>query len=449
VPARPEETWSQIRSELQRVVPDTTYQLWLEPLELLSLDDGRVVLGAPEALRTWVADRHGRTLRTCAGRVLGDGVTVEVVGLDDAGARGAPVPEAPPSPLPAAAPEGFNPRYTFEQFIIGDTNRMAHAAALTVAELPGQAYNPLFVCGPPGVGKTHLLHAIGNYLSAHDPSVRVRYATAETFTNEFVRAVQDHAIEPFKARYRDVDLLLVDDVQFLERKTRTVEEFFHTFNAVFESGAQLVLTSDRMPRDILELEERLRARFESGLVADMGPPDHETRMTYLRKRARLDEVQLADEAPLERLASVITDSIRALQGAFIRVVAFHSLRRRPIDPELVDEVLQKVAPERAARARAEGPITVDAVQATVADTFGVTVDELRSDTRAARVSWPRQLAMYLSRELTDASLPQIGRAFARNHATVVHSCKRVAERIGEDPEALQAVNSLSERLRSA
>ena len=236
---------------------------------------------------------------------------------------------------------------------------MAHAAALAVAELPGQAYNPLFICGPPGVGKTHLLHAIGNYLAVNDPAVRVRYATAETFTNEFVRAVHEKAVEPFKARYRDVDLLLVDDVQFLERKTRTVEEFFHTFNHVFESGAQLVLTSDRMPRDILELEERLRARFESGLVADVGQPDHSTRMTFLRKRARTDEVELVDESPLERIAAAIPESIRALQGAFIRVVAYHSLRRRPIDGPLVDEVLAGLYPDR----RPTGPRSVADVQA--------------------------------------------------------------------------------------
>jgi chromosomal replication initiator protein len=448
VPAHPEETWTRIRGELRQVVPETTYQLWLEPLRLLSLTDDRLVVGAPASLRTWVAERHGATLRACARRVLGDATEVDVVNVEEGAAPSAfgravpPVPASAPA-LPPAEP--FNPRYTFEQFILGDTNRMAHAAALVVAELPGQAYNPLFICGPPGVGKTHLLHAIGNYLAVNDPAVRVRYATAETFTNEFVRAIHDKAVEPFKARYRDVDLLLVDDVQFLERKTRTVEEFFHTFNHVFESGAQLVLTSDRMPRDILELEERLRARFESGLVADVGPPDHATRMTFLRKRAHTDDVELSDESPLERIAAAIPESIRALQGAFIRVVAYHSLRRRPIDGALVDEVLSGLYPDR----RPTGPRSISDVQAAVCDDFGLTVDELRSPSRAARVTWPRQVAMYLSRELTDASLPAIGREFDRNHATVIHACRRASERMSEDPDALQAVNSLTERLRSS
>jgi chromosomal replication initiator protein len=365
------------------------------------------------------------------------------------------VPSTDPAPAPETArpvsswsrPEPvptLNPKYGFEQFVIGDTNRMAHAAALAVAEMPGQAYNPLFIYGAPGLGKTHLLHAIGNYVTGHDPSLSVRYATVESFTNHFVHSLQAGSTDEFKASYRASDVLLIDDVQFLQSKARTEEEFFHTFNALYESGSQLVLTSDRPPRDLAALEDRLRERFESGLVTDVHPPDLATRLTILRKRVQHDRIELSDLSALEVIAERITANVRALEGALVRVVAYHSLTRRPIDAALAREVLDTLYP--AARRRPSR--SVHEVQRATCEAFSLSLEELLSASRSQRLAWPRQVAMYLARELTDQTLPAIGREFGgRNHATVIHACKRTAERIGTDREAYALVNTITERLQ--
>jgi chromosomal replication initiator protein len=432
-------TWDRIRGELRRSVTDSTYHLWLEPLRLRAVLGDEVVVGAPDEIRSWVGNRYGRVLQSCAAAVLGPGARVSVVPLEgDLEAK----PAAPARRAPGPAAEAFNPKYTFEQFVIGDANRLAHAAALAVAELPGQAYNPLFIYGPPGLGKTHLLHAIANYLAVNEPSATVRYTTVESFTNHFIQALQSGGLERFKALYRDTDVLLIDDVQFLVAKAKTEEEFFHTFNALYETGAQLVLTSDRVPGDLAQLEDRLRERFAAGLVTDIGPPDPAMRLTILRKRVRHDGIDASDAA-LRHIAERIEGNIRALEGALIRVVAYHSLTRRPIDAELVDQVLDGLYPQT----RAPAPRRVRDVQAATCDAFGVTMDQLRSSSRVARVAWPRQIAMYLSRELTDESLPAIGREFGnRNHTTVLHACRRTSERMAEDPEAYEAVNSVQARL---
>jgi chromosomal replication initiator protein len=329
--------------------------------------------------------------------------------------------------------------------VIGDANRLAHAAALAVAELPGLAYNPLFICGPPGLGKTHLLHSIANYVSAHGDGATVLYTTAEAFTDEFVGALHHGALEAFKAAYRGVDLLLVDDVQFLQSKARTEQEFFHTFNALQGAGAQLVLTSDRLPRDLDALEDRLRERFEAGLVTDVRPPDLTTRRTILRKRVQQDALAGIDPAAVDLIAKRVDTNIRALEGALIRVVAYGSLTGRAVGPELADEVLTGLYPGLRPQRR-----SVEDIQHRVCEAFGVSMDQLLSSSRAAPVAWPRQVAMYLSRELTDQTLPAIGRAFGgRNHTTVMHACRRTAERMASDPDAYDTVRHLTEELGSS
>jgi chromosomal replication initiator protein len=358
-------------------------------------------------------------------------------------------------PVPAGDPRAalfddevsrLNPKFTFEQFVIGDANRFAHAAALAVAELPGQAYNPLFIVGPPGVGKTHLLHSVGNYVRAYGGGLTVRYTTVERFTNEFLEALKARDVDAFKHRYRRNDVLLIDDVQFLESKVKTEEEFFHTFNALHETGSQLVLTSDRPPRDMAALQDRLRQRFESGLLVDIQSPDPRTRLTVLRKRAHHDGVALADDGVLELIADRVTDNVRGLEAALIRVVAYASLTDAVIDRALADEVLTQLY-GRAARNAAAGPPTVELIQEVVADVFGLTREELVSPSRTARVAWPRQVAMYLSREHTHETLPAIGRSFGgRDHSTVLHACKRAASRIGTDPDAYDAVATITARL---
>jgi chromosomal replication initiator protein len=378
--------------------------------------------------------------------VLGDQADIQLV--PDPGPS-APADAAVPR---AAEPEegALNPKLTFEQFVIGDSNRFAHAAALAVAELPGQAYNPLFIYGPPGVGKTHLLHSIGNYVRAFGGGLTVRATTTERFTSEFVAALQSGAVDRFKGRFRRADVLLIDDVQFLESKARTEEEFFHTFNALHEAGSQLVLTSDRLPRDLAALEDRMRERFEAGLVADIAAPDRAVRLAVLRMRVQHDGIRLADPEALDVIADRVVDNLRALEGALIRVVAFHSLTGRSLDAELAAEVLDGLYPARGRLSQTLPAPTIELIQQMTCEAFGITVEELVSHGRTSRVAWPRQVAMYLCREHTDHSLPVIGRRFGgRNHTTVLHACRRTSERLASDQDAFDAVRSLSARLRGA
>ena len=427
----PDEVWQTIRSELRRVVGESTYEIWIAPLEVAALEGGVLLLKAPPATRAWVAKRFGRILDRCARSVTSGELQVAIEGSVVAGEPASPSSDH-------GADEHLNPRYSFDQFVIGDGNRLAHAAALAVAELPGQAYNPLFLYAPPGLGKTHLLHAIGNYVRAFGGSTVVRYTTVEAFTNQFIKALGSRSLEDFKRSYRNVDVLLIDDVQFLASKAKTEEEFFHTFNALYETGRQLVLTCDRLPRALVSVEERLRERFEAGLVADIGAPDFATRVAILRKRAMLDRVPLADDAVLGAIAERVTDNIRALEGALIRVVAYHSLTGRPIDLELTRTVLDTMYP----RAPARGA-SITEIQAAVASRYDLAVSDLLSSSRTARIVWPRQLAIYLSREFTGTSLQTIGDAFGgRNHATVLHACKRVADRLADDQQLCEELGEL-------
>ncbi|HEV7807882.1 MAG TPA: chromosomal replication initiator protein DnaA [Solirubrobacteraceae bacterium] len=436
--------WASIRSELRGAVPDSTFEIWLAPLTVRALVDGTLVVGAPDEIRNWVADRFAGVLQTCAAAVLGPHVAVDVVAPD------APIVAPAPDARPGSAPDesceevDFHPKLTFDQFVIGASNRFAHAAALAVAELPGQAYNPLFLYGPPGLGKTHLLHAIGNYICAHGGGLRVRSTTAERFTSEFVTALQTRDVEDFKARFRETDVLLIDDVQFLQRKAKTEEEFFHTFNALHETGSQLVLTCDRLPADMAALEARLLERFQAGLVAEIKPPDLPTRLTILRKRVQHDGIELADEGALHAIAHRITSNARALEGALIRIVAYHSLTRRPIDVELANEVLAGLYPN--ARP-AQQALTIERIQQLTCEAFSISREELLSSGRSGRVAWPRQVAMYLARQHTGETLPAIGRQFGgRNHTTVMYACRKAGERIAQDPAAQAVVRDLERRL---
>jgi chromosomal replication initiator protein len=439
LPAQPDavSAWRAIRAELQRLVGSSAYEIWLAPIELESFDGDVLLLRTPQATEKWLTGRFGPILERCVRQTLGAHTRVAFAGPGRTGPSHEPQPRRS---VPDGEPTELNPRYRFEQFVIGEGNRLAHAAALAVAELPGQAYNPLFLYAPPGLGKTHLLHAIGNYVLDYGGGATVRYATAESFTNHFITALSTKSIDAFKHAYRDADVLLIDDIQFLASKARTEEEFFHTFNALYEHGRQLVLTCDRLPRALVSIEQRLRERFEAGLVADIRPPDHATRVTILRKRAAVDNLPLADPAVLDLIADRVPDNIRALEGALIRVVAFHSLTQRPIDRALTQEVLDAMYPTR----RGSGPPSIVEVQSIVAAHFKLSVEELTSPSRVSAVSWPRQVAIHLARDLTGASLPTIGRAFGgRNHTTVLHACKRVSERLKNDQHVVDEIASLS------
>jgi chromosomal replication initiator protein len=437
LPAQPDAVpaWRAIRAELQRLVGPSAYEIWIAPIDLESFDGDVLLLRAPQVTQKWLTGRFGPVLERCVRHTLGAHIRVAFAGASTSHRE-------PPArrPGPDGGPTDLNPRYRFEQFVIGEGNRLAHAAALAVAELPGQAYNPLFLYAPPGLGKTHLLHAIGNYVLDYGGGASVRYTTAESFTNHFISALGTKSVEAFKHDYRDADVLLIDDVQFLASKARTEEEFFHTFNALYENGRQLVLTCDRLPRALVSVEQRLRERFEAGLVADIKPPDHATRVTILRKRAAVDNISLTDPTVLELIAERVRDNIRVLEGALIRVVAFHSLTQRPIDRALTLEVLDAMYPAR----RRAGPPSITEVQAIVAAHFRLSVEQLTSPSRASAVSWPRQVAIHLARDLTGASLPVIGRAFGgRNHTTVLHACKRVSERLKTDQRLVDEIATLS------
>src|SRR3989454_1009448 len=353
-----------------------------------------------------------------------------------------PVPE-PAEAKPAV--DGMNPKYTFDSFVIGSSNRFAHAAALAVAEAPAQAYNPLFIYGGTGLGKTHLLQAIAQYVMEHSSELSVRYVTSETFMNDFINSLRDKRIEGFKQRYRNYDLLLVDDIQFFEHKERIQEEFFHTFNSLYESGSQIVISSDRPPREISTLEERLRSRFEWGLITDIQPPDLETRIAILRKKVAADGIHIADPQVLTFIAGRISTNIRELEGALTRVVAFSSLTGRAMSVALAQDVLKDVFPQGDV-----AQVSIESIQGAVSQRFTLSVEELCSEKRSQNIVFPRQVAMYLSRELTDSSLPKIGREFGgRDHTTVIHATSKIARMIKADRSVYNLVQELTARIKQA
>ncbi|HWH09912.1 MAG TPA: chromosomal replication initiator protein DnaA [Solirubrobacteraceae bacterium] len=437
----PHDAWNRIRVELRATVGERTYGLWLEPLRCDGLEDGALRLSGPPEVSAWAADRLADVIQRAVTDVLGEGVSVRILG-------GEPATRRPPTKAgdDDAGTEALNPKYNFEQFVIGASNRLAHAASLSVAELPAQAYNPLFIYGPPGLGKTHLLHSIGNYVRSFGAGLTVRYTTVEAFTNEFVSALggSPSGKHDFKRRFRGVDVLLIDDIQFLERKAATEQELFHTFNALYDAGSQLVITSDRTPSDLAQLEDRLRERFQAGLVTDIGRPDYATRLAILRKRAVHDGIAI-DERALAEIATSVASNVRALEGALIRVVAYASLTGSQPTPALAAEVIERLG----LRSRRAATPTIERIQEAICAYFSVSREELLSRSRAHRLAWPRHVAIYLARELTDHSLPVIGREFGgRDHSTVLNACKRAAAHLAADPGAYSAVERLTADLRA-
>jgi chromosomal replication initiator protein len=425
-----EALWRATQDRLKASVPDSTYRLWLEPLSAAGADGDTLYLTAPEGIRAWAERRYSSLIAEA---------------LDEGGSPLARVGfVADRAEVPAAAAENLdlNPNYTFDRFVIGAGNRLAHGAALAVAEAPSEAYNPLFLHGPPGLGKTHLLTAIANYLHHNAPGLSVRYATAESFTNEFVTALRSTGTEGFKARYRDLDVLLIDDVQFLEGKAATEEEFFHTFNALYEAGSQLVLSADRIPSELSTLAARLRDRFEWGLTVAVEPPNLATRLTVLRHLVRESGVEIADSGALSELAGRIDANVRQLHGALTRVLAHASLMAKPLSSELIAEVIPR-SPRSAAAT------SVEEIQQRVAEGFGISRAELIGSSRAATPLRARQVAIYLTREMTELSLPQIGRLYGgRDHSTVLNSLRRLEAGLAEDEELSRRVGELRGAIHS-
>jgi chromosomal replication initiator protein len=440
--------WDEVCDRLRGALNDSTFQTWFAEAEGSELDGDTFAIRVPnDFTREWIEGHFLGLIAAAVKDTIGAErqVRVAVEPVE-------PLAVVPDAPATTSAP-GVGPRpaegatlstkYTFDSFVIGSSNRFAHAAALAVAEAPAQAYNPLFIYGGTGLGKTHLLQAIGQYIGEHQSHLTVKYVTSETFMNDFINSLRDKRIEGFKHRYRSYDLLLIDDVQFFEHKDRLQEEFFHTFNSLYEAGRQIVLSSDRPPREIATLEARLRSRFEWGLITDIQPPDLETRIAILRKKVKTDGIYIPDPEVLTFIAGLVSTNIRELEGALTRVVAFSSLTGRPMTVELAQDVLKDVFPQGES-----SEVSIEKIQAIISERFGLSLEELCGDKRSQAIVYPRQVAMYLSRELTDSSLPKIGREFGgRDHTTVIHATSKITRLIREDRAVYNLVQELTARIK--
>ena len=444
-----ESLWDEVASRLKGALNEATFGSWFGSAEGIALSDDAFTLSVPnDFTREWIEGHFLGLIRAAVKDATGHERRINLSVRDEAAAEVVDgIAVEPPShraPEPAAS-GSMSLKYTFDLFVIGSSNRFAHAAALAVAEAPAQAYNPLFIYGGTGLGKTHLLQAVGQYVGAHGNGLTSRYVTSETFMNDFINSLRDKRIEGFKQRYRTYDVLLVDDVQFFEGKERIQEEFFHTFNSLYEAGRQIVISSDRPPKEIATLEERLRSRFEWGLITDIQPPDLETRIAILRKKEKTDRIHVPDPDVLTYVAERVTTNIRELEGALTRVVAFSSLTGRPMTVELAEDVLKDVFPQGQ-----PVEISIRRIQETVSERFGMTVNELCSAKRSQAIAYPRQVAMYLSRALTDSSLPRIGKEFGgRDHTTVMHANAKIEGMIREDRTVYNLVQELTARIKQA
>jgi chromosomal replication initiator protein len=452
------QVWRAALGELQVSLSPANYETWLRDTQLLDVDEQRFRIAVPNGFaKDWLESRYRSLISQTLARIVGYSVQVEfVIGSTPDLPVEAEVGEVrerahgPASPSPQVRVDAtrvggeggttfLNPRYTFSNFIVGSANRLAHAASLSVAERPGHAYNPLFLYGGVGLGKTHLMHAIGNQVIAKFPRKRVVYATSEKFTNEFITSIQQGKIDEFRARYRRIDLLLIDDIQFIADKERTQEEFFHTFNAIHEDGKQIVLSSDRPPKAILTLEERLRSRFEWGLIADLTAPDLETRIAILRAKAEEGAVPITSDV-IEFIARKVVSNIRELEGALNRMVAYASMGAMPIGIELAQAVLSNVLYNPKKR-----QVTPERIARVVSDYYSVPIDVLQGQKRDKAIVVPRQIAMFLMRAETDVSLLRIGAELGgRDHSTVLHACDKITREVAVNDELRREIAAVRE-----
>ena len=461
------ELWRAALGELQLAMPKANYDTWFKETYVVSEEDDVFCIGVPNAFaREWLENKYRTHVRASLTRLVGRTVDVRFItvpggatpvagagqrpayssysGQNSAGQAASVTPIAPVSerrgdPTPVTAI--LNPRYTFATFVVGSNNRLAHAAALSVAERPGHSYNPLFVYGGSGLGKTHLMHAIGHAVLSRHPKKRVAYATSEKFTNEFINSIRGQKSEEFRERYRRIDVLLIDDIQFIAGKEGTQEEFFHTFNAIHEEGKQIIMSSDRPPKAIPQLEDRLRSRFEWGLIADISAPDLETRTAILRAKAEAANVAVPPLV-IDFLAQRIVSNIRELEGALTRIVAYATLNAVAVTTDLAQTMLQNILynPRRQS-------LTPERIVETVAKYYGVPSEQLRGKARDKQIVLPRQIAMYLMREETEAPLMRIGEALGgRDHSTILHGCEKIEREMGENDDFRRDINSLRETL---
>lgn len=465
--------WEQVLQKLEQELSKLVIDTWLKPTTPLSISETTLRIGTPKKIiKEWLESRYLLIITSTVQYITSKPLTIEFINLDQEddnvektgnnAAAEIPTPvtsHASPPPVPPArsseenrsfpvssddARAILNPKYVFETFVIGNSNRLAHAASLAVAEAPAQAYNPFFVYGGVGLGKTHLMHAIGHRILQNHPHLKLMYISSEKFTNELINSIRDGNPENFRQKYRNTDVLLVDDIQFLSNKERTQEEFFHTFNTLHEANKQIIISSDRPPREIQTLEDRLRSRFEWGLITDIQPPDLETRIAILRKKALIENLEVSNDV-MVYIASRIDNNIRELEGALIRVMAYASLTGQEISIDLATEALKDIFPHGRPK-----QITIELIQEVIGSYFKVKQEEMLAKKRTRNVAYPRQIAMYLSRELTETSLPRIGEMFGgRDHTTVIHAHDKIARERVADPKLGNTIKELIAKIENS
>ena len=444
--------WHPISEAIRSQVSADTYQRWFADIQLRSADEDWMTLQVPNPIyQVWIESNYQQHVQTAVAGVLGHQRKLRFVFAESKNGEptSEPIAAKPQTivekvlePDVAAAASGMNPKHTFESFVVGANNQFAHAASIAVAQAPARTYNPFFVYGEVGLGKTHLMHAIGQFVQSHKKNARVMYVTSETFANEFIDAIKNNSLVKFRKKYRQADVLLIDDIQFLSGKERSQEEFFHTFNTLFEGHKQIVLSSDRPASEIANLEHRLVSRFEWGMTAELQPPDIETRMAILRKKAATLSIKL-DASVFEFLAARIRTNVRRLEGALLRVATYASLSGKALDTGVIENLLKDILNEEARKT-----ISIDQIQRKVAEHFDVRIADMTSKRRPNNIAYPRQVAMFLSRQLTKSSLSEIGEAFGgRDHGTVLHACKKVNEVIAKDDAMRRVVNMLDSQLQ--
>ncbi len=440
--------WEKVLAQLKGGVSEQVFETWLRPLRFVAREGSVLFIATPHKFfKQWIEDNHIDQIEEAARKELGEEVSIDIMvgGEEDP----LPPPVTPPQFLQQTSEESparargayaaLNNRYTFDRFVIGTGNEFAHAACVAVSNSPGNSYNPLFIYGGVGLGKTHLLHAIGNEAMVRHPRIRVCYIPAEKFTNDLIASIRTNRMPEFKERYRNADILLVDDVQFIAGKTRTQEEFFHTFNDLYSSRKQIVVTSDKFPKEIPDLEERIQSRFEWGLVADIQPPDIETRVAILNRKAEAEDIHIPEDVALY-LASVVKSNVRELEGYLIRIGAHASLMNKEINLELAKSFLSTLS-------TAGRDVSPENIIKTVSDHFGVKPSELRSDRKHKQVAGPRQIAMYIMREMTRCSFPDIGRRFGgRDHTTVMYAVKKIEKKLADDVSLRNTVDALRKKI---
>jgi chromosomal replication initiator protein len=445
-----QDIWESALSTLHGRIKPHNFEMWLRPIVCSGIEDHRILLFAPSKwIKEWFEDNYQEVVLDALHSQTGLDfeITFEVRETEHPSSSGTPQPTDESAAAKAPAPKGnaaqpeLLRKYRFDNYVVGPSNQLAHAASRAVAEMPAGKYNPLFLYGGVGLGKTHLVHAIGHHIREKNPGWRIVYIKTETYINEYINCVRNGKIDDFRRKYRDrCDVLLIDDIQFLAGKDRTQDEFFHTFNSLFESHRQIVLTADKYPHEISDLEERLRSRFQSGLIADIQPPELETRIAILKKKAELDDIELPDEVAIY-LATNIKSNVRELEGLLIRVVAFSSLQARPITIDFAKETLKNFLTQEA------HSLTVEAVQKEVANYFNVKIQDMKSPKRHQAIARPRQIAMYLARRLCKASYPDLGNRFGgKDHTTVLSACRKIEELIQSDPKTRHTVEELERHL---